>query len=441
MPHRLLWVLRVLVALAAGGTWRRVRRALGRPPRVWHGTYPMHLTHGMVAADRAAGLPSWSVVTHTGLNPRYALVSSATFDIVLADQGYGPYERHWAALCHLLRHADVFVSYFDSLFGPPSEPRKTALAFRLLRWAGLKLALLPTGLDVVHDTGRTTRFDILGRIRQDYPAWDIAADTPARRELIAGLCRQAHLVAALDSYTRRYLPRADLTFMYFPVDTEEFRPPASGDVRPRPLVVHAPNHRTIKGTPELAAAVTALAETAGIPCELRLVEGLPPQEARQVYLQADVIAEQFCLGVMSKFALEGLALGKPVLTYLDQEMLGDPAFNLPVVNTNPENLTRVLGVLLLVPELRTRLGRAGREAVERYQSIPALAEVWGRIHRHLWFGDPLDLEQTRIFSPERRPRSFSEDPAEAEFWPVETQDLQPKIQAALQRVATAGGRP
>ena len=143
------------------------------------------------------------------------------------------------------------------------------------------------------------------------------------------------------------------------------------------------------------------------------------------------------MGAYGMFALEGLALGKTVLTYLDQEHLGDPVFNLPIVNANPDNLERVLGVLLQVPELRARIGQAGRQAAERYQSIEALAEVWAQLYRHVWWGEPLRLEQTRHFSPERKPRSFTEDPAHGDFWPVPVDDLMPEIHAALERLATA----
>jgi hypothetical protein len=38
-----------------------------------------------------------------------------------------------------------------------------------------------------------------------------------------------------------------------------------------------------------------------------------------------------------------------------------------------------------------------------------------------------------MFSPSRRSRSFSEDPAEEAFWPVPVADLMPAIREALQR--------
>jgi hypothetical protein len=66
-----------------------------------------------------------------------------------------------------------------------------------------------------------------------------------------------------------------------------------------------------------------------------------------------------------------------------------------------------------------------------------LAEVWAQLYRPVWWGEPLRLEQTRHVSPERKPRSFTEDLAHRDFWPVPVDDLLPEIHAALERLATA----
>jgi hypothetical protein len=203
-----------------------------------------------------------------------------------------------------------------------------------------------------------------------------------------------------------------------------------------PVVIHAPQHRAIKGTDYLLAAAARL-ESCGVSMDLRLMEKVPRIDALRRYAEADIIADQFCMGAYGMFALEGLALGKTVLTYLDQEHLGDPVFNLPIVNANPDNLERVLAVLLQVPELRSRIGKAGRDAVERYQSIDALAEVWTQLYRHVWWREPLRLERTKHFSRERRPRSFDEDPSHPDFWPVPVDDLMPTIHAALEKIGAA----
>ncbi|MGH9763641.1 MAG: glycosyltransferase, partial [Blastocatellia bacterium] len=273
------------------------------------------------------------------------------------------------------------------------------------------------------------RYDWITRLQKDYPHWDIkgrSADTGRR---VALFCKYADFVCNGDSSIDRMMPRRDLLFKYFPVDCREIqaRHSAANSI---PVVVHAPQHRWVKGTDFLIDAADCLRRK-GFEFELKLIERVPHREALALYARADILADQFCIGAWGAFAQEGMALGKPVLTYLDQEHLADPAFNLPLVNTNPENLEQVLAVLIRVPELRERLGTAGRASVERYQSLEAIGQVWGHIYRHVWWGSPLELENTEHFSPSRTARSFTEDPADAAFWPVPVDDLLPVIRDAL----------
>jgi len=430
--HRFSWVLQLIWSSIAGSVIRLGRRVSGKRPRIWHGTFPMHMIKDMVDVDRLAGFTSFSIVHHTRLNPSYSLVNADDFDVVVAQDGHTWDVLHWATLCTFLRRADIFVMFFDTRFSAITRPEKTKLALSIMRWCGIRLIALPSGLDVVFLDQRTSRYGFLERLQKDYQQWDLESDRVHTRKMIQTICNNVDLVVSGDSVCSRFLMREDLRFKYFPVNISVDNTSEKNE-QGRPLIVHAPNHRNIKGTASLVTATQRLRD-AGFEFELRLVEKIPPPEAIEIYAQADIIADQFCIGAFGVFALEGLALGKPVLTYLDEEHLGDPIFNLPIVNTNPENLERVLAALIDVPELRTRLGYAGQSAVERYQSPNALAEVWSRIYRHLWWGEPLELEVTRHFSPERKPRSFTEDPALEKFWPVDIEDLLPRIQAAMRRV-------
>ncbi len=395
----------------------------------------MHMVRDMVAADRRAGYSSRSIVFDLRI-ANYGLVNEGDFDLVLNSAGYGSDELHWGAIYHLLLSADIWVTFFDSVFFPESEGWKNAFVLRSLCLLGVRIIVTPGGLDVVHVISSATRFDWVGRVLLDYPNWDLRTETPLIRRRIAQFTRVASLVVGADSTTNRFLPRVDLSFKTFPVVLPDGISTAISPERRLPQIVHAPNHRNIKGTACLLTAVESL-NSRGFDCELRIVEKMPRPAALEAYAAADILADQFCMGAFGVFALEGLLLGKPVLTYLDEEHLSTPAYNLPLVNTNPENLERVLQVLVALPELRARLGRAGRAAAERYQSVGALAEVWGRIYEHVWWGAPLDLQETQHFSPERKRRSFSEDPADLDFWPVPVDDLMDDIRAILQGVSRA----
>lgn len=414
-----VWCVRVALAAAGGALIRAIRRVAHRPPRIWHGFFPLQMTPGIVRADRLAGFPTRSVVLHA--RPvKYDLVTAPEFDVVLGEQNAHSLESGFRALIDLLWHGDVWSTHFESLFFGPCR-RENQLAFLVLRAVGIRIIVMAHGGDILYRSRIRTRYDWIERVQRDYPAWDLVAQAKVVEERIRLFCRHASLVLPGDSSLRRFLPRSDLLFKYFPVDCDAIRPVTSTSNR-TPVVVHAPNHRYTKGTDFLVAAIDGLRRR-GLEVELRLVEGVPRAEALSIYASADIVADQFCIGAFGGFALEGLALGKPVIAYLDQEHLADPAFNLPIVNATPENLEEVLRMLVESRELRERLGAAGRKAVERYQSLEAIASLRRVLHEHVWWGAALDVSRTVHFSPERKSRSFTEDPRDPLFWPIDVAEI------------------
>jgi hypothetical protein len=80
---------------------------------------------------------------------------------------------------------------------------------------------------------------------------------------------------------------------------------------PRPLVVHAPSNREKKGTRFVIEACAQL------DVELDIVEGVPHDVARERYARADIVVDQLNAGWHGVFALESMALGKPVVAHID----------------------------------------------------------------------------------------------------------------------------
>jgi glycosyltransferase involved in cell wall biosynthesis len=334
----------------------------------------------------------------------------------------------WTFLTVLWKY-DIWVTFFSGKFFKKSAFDRYEAP--LLKLAGIKIVTVPYGSDVTIFNGMHSRFDWLGRLWKDKAFYyqDQKAHNEKVKSQIAYFNHCADFTIAGDHSLAPFLLKYDLNFKYFPIDCEAWKPlyETGNSV---PLIVHAPNHRNVKGTDILLQACDRLKQQ-GLKFDLQLVERVPRNQVQEIYRQADILAEQFIIGVYGLTALEGLALGKPVLTYLSEEHLQNPVFNLPLVNTHSDNIEEVLKALILLPQLRKRLGLAGREAVERYQSCEAVGEVWDRIYRHLWFGVPLRLETTSIFSPERQPRSLCEDPRRSTFWPVDVRDLLDDIHMAL----------
>jgi glycosyltransferase involved in cell wall biosynthesis len=239
-----------------------------------------------------------------------------------------------AAFARLLPRTDVFHFYFGLTLLPPS------LQFPLLR-----------------ASRRKSVFHYLGT--------DIRGKTPA--ELTDGKRADAEIVGSYPAL--RWVPEAHV----IPPGLElgRFTPVPPSD-RERPLVVHAPSNREKKGTSYVIEACAQL------PVELEIVEGLPHDEARHRYERADIVVDQLHAGWHGVFALEAMALGKPVVAHLDEDAIERSAHGfgvrVPIVPARPDTLVEALAPLVESPALRRRIGESSRDYVEQVHDIDRIAE-------------------------------------------------------------------
>ena len=152
----------------------------------------------------------------------------------------------------------------------------------------------------------------------------------------------------------------------------------------RPLrIVHAPNHPQFKGTAHLQTAVEEL-KAEGVPVELVLVQGKSNREALDVYRSADVIFDQCMIGFHGYFALEAMALGKPVMCFIrkpDAYLLAPK--ECPIINTNIGTLKDDLRRLASKQVDLEEIGRKGRSYIEKYYTMKAFTERLGKAYRDL----------------------------------------------------------
>jgi len=240
----------------------------------------------------------------------------------------------FAALARLLPQTDVFHFYFGLTLVPKS------LQFPILRLARKR--------SVFHYLGS----DIRGKSRAD-----LAYGKRADAEIVG-----SH--AALE-----WVPEAHV----IPpgLDLRPFRPVPPSD-NPRPLVVHAPSNRERKGTRWVIEACARL------PVDLDIVEDVPHDVARERYARADIVVDQLNAGWHGVFALEAMALGKPVVTHLRPELVERAAegygVRLPIVPATKETLAEALRPLVENPALRREVGAASRAYVEQVHDIERVAD-------------------------------------------------------------------
>ena len=242
--------------------------------------------------------------------------------------------KQWAALARLLPRTDIFHFHFGLTLVPQS------LQFPILRALGKK--------SVMHYLGS-----------------DIRGKSP--EQLAYGRKAGAQVIGSYDAI--RWVPEAEV----IPpgVDLAAIRP-APPSERARPLILHAPSSRRRKGSEHVIAAVE------GLDADLELVEGLHHDEAFERYRAADIVVDQLNAGWYGLFAIEAMALGKPVVTFLHDEAVRrtEEAFGtrVPIVSATAETLRETLRPLVADAARRRELGAASRAYVEQVHDLERVTD-------------------------------------------------------------------
>ena len=138
-----------------------------------------------------------------------------------------------------------------------------------------------------------------------------------------------------------------------------------------PLVVHAPSDRYIKGTEYILRAVEKLKKS--IDFKFVQVENMPQDEAIRLYQEADIILDQVHIGIYGAFAIESMLLGKPVVTYIRDDIRKLYPQDLPIVSASPLTIEETLYDLLTNPEKRYKLGVEGRNYAVKHHDPEKIA--------------------------------------------------------------------
>jgi len=163
----------------------------------------------------------------------------------------------------------------------------------------------------------------------------------------------------------------DATYVPKAIDLTELPSPAS-PTRDRPLVVHVPSRRATKGSDFVISGLEALTAR-GVPFEFKLVEGVSHDELLAIYADADVVVDNLLLGDAEVSALEAMALGKPVVTRVRDDVRGTHP-DMPAVNADPDSFQAAIEPLLRDAALRARLGDEGRAYVEKNHAADVVAK-------------------------------------------------------------------
>lgn len=215
---------------------------------------------------------------------------------------------------------------------------------------------------------------------------------------VYGACRSTY-DAQRQRMIDRLLPHCDRVFYLNPELGHElaadavFLPYASCEIetfvpqwpRPngRPRIVHAPSNGGIKGTPSILAALQALQPRFDF--ELVLVENTPHAEALKIYSDCDLAIDQILAGWYGGYAVEMMAMGKPVACAIrDEDLQFVPTAmqaELPFFRLRPGHLADDLATILVAQARWPEAGQAARRFVERWHNPATIAEAMVACYR------------------------------------------------------------
>ncbi len=146
---------------------------------------------------------------------------------------------------------------------------------------------------------------------------------------------------------------------------------------PRLRVVHAPTNTVIKGTTLVEPTMLRMVSEDVI--EYRRIEGVEPLQMRALYERADVVLDQFRLGIYSTTAIEAMAAGRIVIARLSNEVRDRASvaggMEIPIVQADPDSLRDVLLDIVARPDHYSEIAARGPEFVRAAHSAPAAANA------------------------------------------------------------------
>jgi hypothetical protein len=365
----------------------------------------MRILHLPVASGRQAwGLSRAEI--RAGFDSRVVVFENTPYklncDQILFSADDGPARRElkrWKLFLTSLFRYDVFHFHFGqkffTLFPRASKagdsPRERVLRIAywvysllvgrldvlVLRMLGKKIFMTYHG-DDIRQGDRSLElyeFSIAQEVGPDY--YDAYTDARKRRmgAYYQRVCRQVYVVSP---DLLAMAPQGAKLLHYTGVHPNEW-PATLSPKKPRLMIAHAPTHRLAKGTRFIEAAVASLKKR-GFEFDFVTIEKMANDEARRIYEKADVVIDQLLAGWYGVFAIELMAMGKPVIVYArDEDLALEPSEfqnDFPLIRANPKTIEAVLEEVIRNPAGLRDAGIRSRAFVEHwYQPDKIAADV------------------------------------------------------------------
>jgi glycosyltransferase involved in cell wall biosynthesis len=317
--------------------------------------------------------------------------SFSLYDSKIVERAHFEFFEYGWLICQLLRGPLLVLSLFrynvfHLYFGISLLPFNLDLP--ILKLFGKRVVMTYCGSDIRLIDIETTRNPYAGLLKfgLNDPRFDPRKKLQMRwhRLWVDQVIAPRNLYASACAVFPKAEVEKDL-WLHNTMDVHAYAPPAF-ETKDVPLLVHAPSKPGIKGTEYVKVAIEELRRR-GMRFEFLLLEDRPHAEVQRILRDdADIVLDQFLLGGFGTFAVEGMYYGKPVVGYLIESVRAEHYPDCPIANATIDDLADKLGWLIANPKERMRIGREGREFVERHFDRDKVGHQVLELYRRVWTG-------------------------------------------------------
>lgn len=294
------------------------------------------------------------------------------------------------SLFHSLLHYKCLLFYYNGIF-TLRAPLVGRLEPYLIKLSNTKIITIQYGSDV-QIFERTQNFLFKNMAPKDYPNNYIYRHgiSDIRRDIDKWTRHSDHIISGCDWI--EYIPFWNtILSAHFAYDVKNTK---ITPINPSPkeyVILHAPNHRHIKGTDIFTKAIAQLKQK-GHPIKMLVIEKMPNEEVLKAIEDCYMVADQLVVGWYAYFSIEAMARGKPCICYQRKELLDFyeqagviTKGEVPLINCNHtvESVANAIEELINDKAKYIEVASRSREYVDKHHSIEYIGSVFDRIYKEV----------------------------------------------------------
>jgi hypothetical protein len=261
-------------------------------------------------------------------------------------------------LPRMIRECDIFIFIFGSSFIPGY------LDYPLIKRAGKKIVTTFWGSEIRYGYALEQESKALGFDGEIGPFLDYLKLQRGNYYQCLSTIRAAEKYADLILSQQGYGQLQSRPYMRANVPIEVAGLTCKIPAREKPLILHVPSKRDIKGTSVIMQTIEDLRRE-GLQFDFRLIENMPNPEVRANLTEADIVVDELYSETVGMLSTEAMASGcVAVVRYMNE--YGKVPADCPAVNANRYTLGSELRTLITDLPGRVDIASAGRPFVEKY---------------------------------------------------------------------------